>query len=48
MILENGGYLVDVERTGKGTIDKFRNGDFSLVILNVILPDIGGDEVIRS
>jgi DNA-binding response OmpR family regulator len=48
MILKGEGYDVDVAATGNEALEKIGNSHFDLVILDVVLPDMRGDEVVRG
>lgn len=39
------GYSVETALNGKEALDKFGSGDFDLAILDLALPDMGGDEI---
>jgi len=47
VILETVGYLVDVASTGMQAIHKTKDKSYDLIILDIKLPDINGDEVAR-
>ena len=47
VILETVGYQVDIAATGMQAIHKTRDKTYDLVILDIKLPDINGDEVAR-
>jgi len=47
VILETVGYSVDVASTGMQAIHKAKDKNYDLVILDLKLPDINGDEVAR-
>jgi CheY-like chemotaxis protein len=47
VILETVGYSVDSASTGMQAIHKVKESDYDLVILDIKLPDINGDEVAR-
>ena len=47
MVMNDGGYEVDMTDSGKGALDKFRSRDFDLVVADLRLPDIDGMEVIQ-
>lgn len=46
-ILEAEGYHVDIATTGRGALQKCEDTVFDLVILDFMLPDMRGDEVLR-
>lgn len=46
--LEQDGYEVTAAFDGKEAIDKFENGSFDLVLLDVMLPHVNGLEVCRN
>ncbi len=39
------GHCVATAESGKEGLDSYRNGGFDLVILDMIMPEMGGDEV---
>ena len=45
--LSRGGYEVELCHSGQGALDRYRPGSFDLVLLNVMMPDIDGVEVLR-
>jgi len=45
--LQARGYAVQVARTGEETIDLFREGQFDLILLDLVLPGISGIDVCR-
>lgn len=45
--LEGEGVSVDAVETGQEGIDKAREGDYELILLDYNLPDINGDEVCK-
>ncbi|MBS7652464.1 MAG: response regulator [Candidatus Bathyarchaeia archaeon] len=47
MILDGAGYHVDVAATGREALKRFEDSVFDLIILDVMLPDLRGDEVLR-
>lgn len=47
VILETVGYRVDIAATGMQAIHKTRDTQYDLIILDIKLPDINGDEVAR-
>jgi DNA-binding NtrC family response regulator len=47
-ILESAGFEVDVERAGLAGRDRALHGDYSLVVVDVRLPDIDGLELVAS
>jgi len=47
VILETVGYQVDIAATGMQAIHKTKDKTYDLVILDIKLPDINGDEVAR-
>lgn len=42
------GFLVDVEADGESGLRRSQSGDYDLVVLDVMLPDISGFEVLRQ
>ncbi len=46
-ILQGAGYLVETATTGEQALDKVKTARFDLVVLDIKLPDILGDEVAR-
>ena len=47
VILETVGYNVEIAASGMQAIHKTRDKDYDLIILDIKLPDINGDEVAR-
>jgi len=47
MVMHEEGYDVDLADTGLGALDKFRAGEFDLVVADLRLPDIDGLDVIQ-
>jgi CheY-like chemotaxis protein len=47
VILETVGYHVEIAASGMQAIHKTRDKDYDLIILDIKLPDINGDEVAR-
>jgi two-component system, OmpR family, lantibiotic biosynthesis response regulator NisR/SpaR len=47
-ILKDEGYLVDSANEGGTAIRKIKSGDYSLVILDIMLPDLDGLQVCRK
>ncbi len=47
MVMHEEGYEVDLADTGLGAMDKFRGGQFDLVVADLRLPDIDGMDVIQ-
>jgi len=45
---EKKGFFVDTAPCGREAIDKLRGSDFDLLILDIKLPDMLGDEVVRQ
>jgi len=48
LILQDIGYQVDTALTGQQAIEKAREKDYQMAILDIKLPDIGGVEVARK
>lgn len=48
MILNKEGYLVETATTGLQALEKAKNKDFHLVVLDIKLQDIMGDEIARE
>jgi len=46
--LINAGYFVDVANNGKQALEFFENREYDLVILDLMLPDIQGEEIIEK
>ena len=46
--LKNAGYTVDTAPDGRRAIEKAKKTEFDLVLLDIKLPDIMGDEVARK
>lgn len=40
-------YEVDIAYTGKEALEKYENNDFSLILLDVMIPELSGLEVLR-
>ncbi|MBD2512611.1 response regulator [Nostoc muscorum FACHB-395] len=47
MILEQEGYRVNVAHRGAEAINQIKSNSYDLLILNIILPDMTGHDVIR-
>lgn len=47
-LLENKGYSVCQAQDGKNAIMRFEQGNFALIILDLMLPDITGEEICRK
>ena len=45
MILRKAGHHVEIATTGRQALDKARDTKFHLAIIDIVLPDIRGDEV---
>lgn len=45
--LEFEDYEVDIAYTGKEALEKYETGDFSLILLDVMIPELNGLEVLR-
>lgn len=45
--LEFEDYEVDIAYTGKEALEKYETGDFSLILLDVMIPELSGLEVLR-
>lgn len=45
--LEFEGYEVDIAYTGKEALEKYEKSDFSLILLDVMIPELNGLEVLR-
>jgi DNA-binding response OmpR family regulator len=48
MYLRHGGFRTDVARTGLEALDKARDGKPDLIVLDLMLPGLGGIEVCRT
>ncbi len=46
--LENRAFLVQVAYTGKHTLELFERASFALVILDLMLPDLSGEEICQT
>lgn len=46
--LINAGYFVDVANNGKQALEFFENREYDLIILDLMLPDIQGEEIIKK
>lgn len=47
-LLEREGYEVEIARTGKIALDMFERGEYHLVLLDLMLPEVSGTEVCRQ
>ena len=47
MVMREEGYDVDMADTGQGALDKFRAGQFDLLVADLRLPDMDGMDVIQ-
>jgi len=47
MVLQNEGYEVDTASDGRQALERFRQDNYQLIILDIKLPDINGIEVAR-
>ncbi|AUT04571.1 response regulator (plasmid) [Nostoc sp. CENA543] len=47
LILEQEGYSINVAHHGREAINQIRSNSYDLLILNVIMPDMNGHDVIR-
>lgn len=45
--LDYEGYQVDIAYTGKEALEKYEQGTFSLILLDVMIPELNGLEVLR-
>lgn len=48
LILQNEGYQVDIALTGQQALEKLEEADYQVAILDIILPDIKGEEIARK
>lgn len=48
LILEEEGYLVETSTNGQNAIDKVNKNNFNLIILDIVLPDVRGDEIAKK
>lgn len=46
--LESEGYTVTAAEDGKGALDEFQKQDFGLVILDIMMPEISGYDVLKK
>jgi DNA-binding response OmpR family regulator len=47
-VLQNDGYVVDIAANGHDGCEAIRNGQYDLVLLDLMLPDIDGTDVLRT
>jgi len=47
-ILEKAGYIVDTVETGREALEKIEKQKFSLLLIDVKLPDMDGTEILRK
>ncbi|MBN2087204.1 response regulator [Candidatus Peregrinibacteria bacterium] len=48
LTLEDSGFIVERAGTGKEAIEKIKNDDFKLVLLDLIMPEMNGFEVLAK
>lgn len=48
LLLQGEGYAVETALTAKQALDKTKRSKFDLVILDIVLPDMRGDEVAKE
>ena len=48
IILESSGYNVDLAFKGKEGLEKIKNNDYDLVLLDIMLPDITGIDIFKK
>lgn len=48
LILQNEGYQVDIALTGQQALEKLEEADYQVAIIDIILPDIKGEEIARK
>jgi len=46
--LQKGGYETEIAHDGRTALKLFANKEFSLVVLDLMLPDICGEEICRN
>jgi len=46
--LENSGFVVDCAYNGRDAMEIFENGNYQLIILDLMLPDISGEEICKA
>lgn len=46
--LQKGGYETEIAHDGRTALELFANKEFSLVVLDLMLPDICGEEICRN
>lgn len=47
-LLLDAGYLVDIAEDGEAGVEKFRNGDYQLILLDIMLPKMDGYAVCET
>ena len=47
LTLQTAGYLVEVSNTGADALQKIRNESFDVVLLDIMMPDMSGFDVLR-
>src|ERR1035437_9885479 len=47
LMLKSGGAVVDVADTGEEALELVRHYDYDIVIIDLLLPDMGGYDVVR-
>lgn len=47
-MLVSNGYFVETANTGRKALSKLKTAEFDVLILDVVLPDLRGDELVRE
>ncbi len=48
MLLEANGYRVEIAKTGKEAVERIQNRKYDIAIIDLLLPDISGMEVLKK
>jgi DNA-binding response OmpR family regulator len=46
-VLETAGYKVEVSYDGKQCLEKIKSNNYSLVVMDIMMPDLSGEDVIK-